>query len=110
MHSDTRTHFDAKFLNRRHSGLYNEFLSTATLSAGIYHLEAGTIDPQKPHNEDEVYYILSGRGSIEVGQEKYPVHPGDAIYVPAHRTHKFVDITEDLEILVFFSKAIPPKV
>src|SRR5579871_571955 len=47
--------------------LYLQFLSVQSMSVGLYELKAGASDPQKPHGEDEVYYILKGSGSIRVG-------------------------------------------
>ena len=44
--------------------LYHEFLSVPDLSGGLYVLEAGAIDPQSPHTEDEVYYVVSGRATV----------------------------------------------
>lgn len=46
--------------------LYHEFLRVPDLSAGLYILPAGSVDPQQPHTEDEVYYVISGRGQIWV--------------------------------------------
>ena len=43
--------------------LYHEFLRVPDLSAGIYVLEAGATDPQSPHTEDELYYVVAGRGA-----------------------------------------------
>ncbi len=84
---------------------YLEFLRSDALSVGIYKLEAGAKDPQEPHNEDEVYYILSGRGMIQVGEEDQPVQTGSIVYVEKHVPHKFHSILEDLSILVFFAPA-----
>src|SRR6266850_4571637 len=44
---------------------YLEFLRVPSMSAGIYFLPADGTDPQRPHTEDEVYYIIKGRGSNE---------------------------------------------
>ena len=41
--------------------LYLEFLRVPALSMGLYALPAGSTDPQEPHQEDEVYYVVSGR-------------------------------------------------
>jgi len=84
---------------------YLEFLKAPTLSVGVYHLRAGEPDPQGPHTRDEVYYVLSGRASICVGDEVQPVEAGGVVYVAAGVEHRFVDITEDLDVLVFFAGA-----
>jgi mannose-6-phosphate isomerase-like protein (cupin superfamily) len=86
-------------------GRYHEFLKVSSLSAGIYLLPAGGIDPQKPHTEDEVYYVISGRASIQVGTENRRVEPGSLVFVEAEVEHRFHTILEDLVVLVFFAPA-----
>ena len=86
-------------------GAYAEFLRVPDLSAGVYRLPAGGRDPQQPHTEDELYYVVSGRGAVVVGGETRPVGPGSLIFVPALMPHRFVDIAEDLIILVIFGPA-----
>ena len=84
---------------------YIEFLRHPSLSVGLYTLPAGSIDPQQPHTEDEVYYILSGQGVIQVGNEISAVQEGSVIFVAAGDSHHFHSITADLTILVFFAPA-----
>jgi mannose-6-phosphate isomerase-like protein (cupin superfamily) len=83
--------------------LYLEFLRASTLSLGLYALQAGQDDPQKPHAEDEVYYVVEGKGAMQVGTESRPVGPGSIVFVGAGVEHRFHTITEDLSILVFFA-------
>jgi mannose-6-phosphate isomerase-like protein (cupin superfamily) len=85
--------------------LYREFLRVPDLSAGLYVLEAGATDPQSPHTEDELYYIVGGRGSITVGDETREVGAGSLVFVAATVPHHFHDVTERLEILVVFGPA-----
>jgi mannose-6-phosphate isomerase-like protein (cupin superfamily) len=85
--------------------LYLEFLRVPSMSMGLYVLKAGAVDPQKPHNEDEVYYILSGHGMIYVAGEDRAVQTGSIVFVKAHDEHRFHSITQDLQILVFFAPA-----
>jgi mannose-6-phosphate isomerase-like protein (cupin superfamily) len=84
---------------------YDEFIRHDSLSVGIYCLVAGQQDTQSPHSEDEVYYVVSGRGRLRVGDEDAPVQAGSVAFVAANQVHRFFDITEDLEILVFFAPA-----
>ncbi len=84
---------------------YAEFLRHPSLSMGIYSLAAGALDPQQPHTEDEVYYIISGQGSIRVGEENQLVKAGSVVFVAAREPHRFFNITEGLTILVFFAPA-----
>jgi len=82
---------------------YVQFLNRGSMSLGLYVLPAGTEDTQTPHLEDEIYYVVSGRGNIVVDGERRPVQTGSIIFVAKHVDHRFVDITEDLSILVFFA-------
>jgi len=89
----------------RSSGRYLEFLRVPSLSAGLYRLPAASVDPQTPHTEDEVYYVLSGRAVIRTGEEDRPVGPGSLVYVKAGVEHRFHAIVEDVSVLVFFAPA-----
>jgi mannose-6-phosphate isomerase-like protein (cupin superfamily) len=84
---------------------YLEFLSVPDLSAGLYVLEVGEPDLQRPHTEDEVYYVVSGRGRITVGDEVRDVQPGSIVFVATAVPHRFHDITEDLTLFVAFGPA-----
>ncbi len=85
--------------------LYHEFLHVPAMSAGLYELAAGAEDPQEPHTEDELYYVVAGRATLLVGAEDVPVAAGSLVYVPATVVHRFHDITEALSVLVFFAPA-----
>ena len=86
--------------------LYHEFFKAKRVSVGLYGLKAGETDPQSPHTEDEIYYIVSGAGTIEIDGEHREVSAGAVIYVEEHVTHCFHAITEDLSIIVVFA---PPR-
>jgi mannose-6-phosphate isomerase-like protein (cupin superfamily) len=85
--------------------LYLEFLKVPDLSMGLYVLPAGETDPQSPHTEDEVYYVLSGKAQILVGNENREVQAGSIVYVEKNVAHRFHSIEEELTVLVFFAPA-----
>jgi len=85
--------------------LYLEFLRIPAMSAGVYILAKGGTDPQKPHREDEMYYVVRGRARMRIGSEDAEVHTGSVIFVEAEADHRFYDIQEELEVLVFFAPA-----
>ena len=85
--------------------LYLEFLKVPDLSMGLYVLPTGGTDPQSPHTEDEVYYILSGRAKIKVGDEDRDVEAGSIVYVAKNVEHRFHSIEEELTVIVFFAPA-----
>ncbi len=101
-------HFAITSLQQAHAASdqsYLEFLRVPSLSMGLYVLESGAADPQQPHREDEIYYILSGRGTLSVDGEDQFVEPGSIVYVAANAAHRFHSIQQQLQILVFFAPA-----
>ncbi len=99
---------DAEMEARRASGRpYREFLRVPRLSCGIYSLAPGAKDLQAPHDEDEVYYVVSGRARVRIEGAERTVGPGSVLYVPASAQHSFCEIEEDLTLLVFFASGGP---
>jgi mannose-6-phosphate isomerase-like protein (cupin superfamily) len=96
-----------QLIQQRHDSnkLYLEFLKVPDLSMGVYVLPAGGTDPQSPHTEDEVYYVVSGRAMIRVADEDRAVQAGSIVYVAKNVEHRFHSIEEELTILVFFAPA-----
>jgi mannose-6-phosphate isomerase-like protein (cupin superfamily) len=81
---------------------YHQFLDEPSMSMGVYVLASGAIDNQTPHNEDEVYIILEGRGLFQAGDDELPFESGNILFVRAGVRHQFRDITENLKTLVIF--------
>ena len=50
--------------------------------------------------------MTAGRADLEVDGTRTAVRPGSVAYVPSRVPHRFVDITEDLEVAVVFA---PPE-
>jgi mannose-6-phosphate isomerase-like protein (cupin superfamily) len=87
---------------------YLDFIASTKLSVGLAVWPAGSTDRQQPHQEDEVYYVIGGRGSIRVAAEDRPVQPGSLVFVAAGVEHRFHDITEELRVLVFWAPPHTP--
>jgi quercetin dioxygenase-like cupin family protein len=85
--------------------LYQEFLRVSSMSAGLYVLPAGATDPQRPHHEDEMYYVIRGRARFRAGDQEQEVSAGTVLFVAAEVEHHFYDIAEELAALVFFAPA-----
>ena len=85
-------------------GPYLSFINEKSLKTGLYVLPKGSEDKQSPHELDEVYYIIEGKSKFFVNGDTVGVSPGDVIFVKARIEHRFVDIEQDLKILVFFSE------
>jgi quercetin dioxygenase-like cupin family protein len=91
---------------RTRSGkLYREFLRAPAMSAGLYVLAAGATDPQRPHHEDEMYYVVRGRARFRAADEDREISAGSILFVAAEVEHRFHDIVEELAVLVFFAPA-----
>ena len=82
-----------------------EHLKVPDLSVGTYCIPAGGEDHQSPHTEDEIYVVTSGRGHLKTPSGTAEVAPGAVIFVPAGEEHRFIEITEDLTLLVVFGPA-----
>jgi len=100
--------FDLDQLQSDRSKSYAEFLRRQGLSMGIYHLPVGGKDQQHPHAAEEVYVVLAGRGSLEVAGERVPVERGTVVSVDSGTAPHFVDVTEDLSVLVTFAPPDTP--
>jgi mannose-6-phosphate isomerase-like protein (cupin superfamily) len=96
---------DALAAHKATGGAYHQFFEVPEISAGIYTLPAGGVDGQAPHLEDEIYYVISGKAQVQIGDDHYPVETGATIFVASEVEHRFHDIEEELTILVVFAPA-----
>jgi quercetin dioxygenase-like cupin family protein len=92
-------------LRKQKAKSYLEFLRVPSMSAGLYVLAAGATDSQSPHHQDEMYYVVRGRGRFRAADQDTEVSAGSVLFVAAEAEHHFYDITEELALLVFFAPA-----
>ena len=64
-------------------------------------------DPQTPHDQDEIYIVVTGSGTFALGRdetslERRPFAPGDAIFAPAGWVHRFERFAPDFATWVVF--------
>lgn len=85
------------------SGGYEIVHESPGLEIGVYVLVAPEPDRQQPHEDDEVYYVLEGRGTLDVEGETVELQEGHAVFVPAHAEHRF-SAYELLSLLVVFER------
>jgi mannose-6-phosphate isomerase-like protein (cupin superfamily) len=85
------------------NGGYEVVHASPGFEVGVYVLVAPEPDRQQPHDDDELYVVLEGRGVLEVEGETIPVEPGQAIFVPAGAVHQFTGY-EGLSVLVIFAR------
>ncbi|MBT8401559.1 MAG: cupin domain-containing protein [Rhodothermia bacterium] len=81
---------------------YRKLLDRQSMSAGVYILPSGATDSQRPHDRDEIYYVISGTGKLVVESDTLAAVPGVALFVAANADHQFIEIGDALELLVVF--------
>ncbi len=79
---------------------YGVLLTHGTLEIGFYKPDA--VDPQQPHEQDEVYFVQSGSGFFVCGDVRQAFEPGESLFVAAGVTHRFEDFSEDFAAWVVF--------
>ena len=88
---------------RTAGGGYEIVHDSPGLELGVYVLVAPEPDRQQPHEDDEVYVVLDGSGTLEVEGERTDLREGQAAFVPAGADHRFVAY-EQLALLVIFQR------
>jgi quercetin dioxygenase-like cupin family protein len=66
------------------------------LTKGFY--EKGKGAETHAHPEEQIIYVISGRGRITLGDETYDVGPGDVSFHPSNVPHSML-VLEDLTVL-----------
>jgi mannose-6-phosphate isomerase-like protein (cupin superfamily) len=91
--------------SKRHDASEVVRAPSGSLSVSASRRPIGSTDDQRPHAEDEVYYVIRGRAMFESDGGAVPVVAGSLVFVPAGAEHRFADITEDMQTLIFWSPA-----
>ena len=69
------------------------------VSQGLAHVHGGY---------DEVYYVLSGSGTITLGDQTSRLRPGSVVVIPAGIPHSLqADPEAELEFVIFGTPAMP---
>lgn len=84
------------------AGGYEIVHESPGMEVGVYVLVAPEPDRQQPHDRDELYVVLEGRGTLEVEGEQVDLEEGEGAFVPAGADHRFVGY-EGLSVLVLFA-------
>ena len=88
---------------REAGGGYEIVHESPGLEIGVYVLVAPEPDRQQPHEDDELYVVLEGRGTLEVEGRSAELEEGQALFVEAGAEHRFTGY-EGLSLLVVFSR------
>lgn len=79
---------------------YGVLLEHGTLELGYYKPDG--VDPQQPHEQDEVYVVQSGSGRFLLGNTEQAFEAGEALFVPAGVEHRFIEFSDDFAAWVIF--------
>lgn len=77
-----------------------EMLAHGTMSLAVF--APKETDFQTPHEQDEIYIVVSGSGEFTADGETYAFGPGDALFVAAGVEHRFTRFTSDFVTWVIF--------
>ena len=86
------------------NGGYEIVHESPGVEVGVYVLVAPEPDRQQPHEWDEIYVALEGRGVLTVEGEAVQLEEGAAVFVRAGAEHRFTSY-ESLSVLVVFDKS-----
>ena len=64
-----------------------ERTGTRGLATGIAEIAPGAEIMRHCHEPAEIYFIVSGRGDMEIEDQRQPVGPGCAVYIPPSVRH-----------------------
>jgi mannose-6-phosphate isomerase-like protein (cupin superfamily) len=81
-------------------GRYGVLLRSGTMELGFY--KPGGVDPQQPHDQDEIYIVQCGSGTFVIGDKRRPFSQGEALFVPAGAVHRFENFSDDFAAWVVF--------
>lgn len=90
---------DTFLSNLPKSRYFIDVMDTPTMAVGIINLKKDQEDTQQPHTSDEIYFVISERGTIEIDGIKNEVNPGKIIYIPKKIHHSFHAISNELIVL-----------
>ncbi len=85
------------------SGMYfHTFINKPSLAVGVLVLKPGDKDTQVPHDNDEVYYVISGDGFLKIKNKDYKVSKDKVFFVAKNVKHYFHGNKKELTVLYFF--------
>jgi quercetin dioxygenase-like cupin family protein len=63
-------------------------------------------DAHSHESQEEIIYVISGQGGMEVGKKVFPLESGDAVFIPPRIDHRVT--VKGVEPLVLVSVFSPP--
>lgn len=79
---------------------FTELFKHGSLVVEVY--KPYKVDHQKPHDQDEVYVVISGSGEFYNNGEYVRFSAGDFLFVAAGNEHRFQNFSDDFSTWVIF--------
>ena len=92
-----------KLDKKGNSTYFLDFLHNNSFEVGVLRLNPGQKDTQGPHSEDELYFVMEGKGYINIVGESHEITKGSCIFVPSKTNHYFHGNKERLVVLYVFN-------
>ena len=89
-------------IKKSSSSYFYTFINRDSLAAGVLYLEPGQEDIQEPHENDEIYYVISGDGFLNIHNKDYEVSKDKVFFVGKKVPHYFHGNKKVLKVLYFF--------
>lgn len=87
---------------QKDSNYFHTFINRDSLAVGVLVLNPGEDDTQEPHDSDEVYFIISGDGFLQIKDKDYKIEEQKIFFVAKDTPHYFHGNTKKLTVLYFF--------
>jgi quercetin dioxygenase-like cupin family protein len=83
---------------------------TENLTFGVADFPGGTLASAHTHDtQEEILYVLSGKGAIIAGEKEIRMVPGVAVFIPPMLSHQIrADGDETLRVVTLFSPPVIP--
>ncbi len=76
--------------------------SNQDIACGLVDLPEGSQSDFRGHEEGELFFCISGKGHIRLGDEVLPLEANSAIYVPPYVEHQTINDGGAGELRLFF--------
>ena len=78
-----------------------ERVPSGGLVTGVAEIVPGGVLPRHHHEPEETYYVLSGRGVVEIDDTRTEIGPGTAVFIPPDAEHALHCIGAEPLIFLF---------
>jgi mannose-6-phosphate isomerase-like protein (cupin superfamily) len=66
---------------QKSNSYFHTFINKDNLAAGVLILKSGEEDTQEPHENEQVYFVLSGNGYLKIKNKNYKVSKEKLFFV-----------------------------